>query len=177
MNNKSSARLCTTEIATPLGLMLAGASTKGICLLAFMDRKRLETQIERLKKRFSNDMVAGVSPFFEQLNTQLSEYFAGERKEFDVELDMQGTDFQNKVWQALLAIPYGKTVCYQEQAIAIKNPKAVRAVANANGANRIAIIIPCHRVIGKDGSMTGYAGKIWRKEYLLKLEANASPKF
>ena len=139
-----------------------------------MDNEKLETHINQLKKRFPNGVVVGVSPFFEQLDTQLSEYFAGDRKEFDVVLDMQGTDFQIKVWQALLSIPYGKTVCYQEQALVIKNPKAVRAVANANGANRIAIVIPCHKVIGKNGSMVGYGGGIWRKEYLLKLEADGA---
>jgi len=159
-----------TKIPTPFGTMIAGATTRGICMLEFMDRRMLETQLGRLEKYFSAHVVSGTSPFFIQLNTELKEYFSGSRKTFDVPLEIKGTKFQESVWDALLAIPYGKTVSYQEQAIAINNPKAVRAVAKANGDNRIGIIIPCHRVIGKDGKMTGYGGKIWRKEYLLNLE-------
>jgi AraC family transcriptional regulator of adaptative response/methylated-DNA-[protein]-cysteine methyltransferase len=162
-----------TKIPTPFGTMIAGASTQGICMLEFMDRRMLETQLNRLEKYSSSNLVSGISPFFAQLNTELQEYFGGSRKTFDVPLDIKGTQFQEIVWEALLAIPYGKTSSYQDQAIAINNPKAVRAVAKANGDNRIGIIIPCHRVIGKDGKMTGYGGKIWRKEYLLKLESKA----
>ncbi len=162
-----------TKIQTPFGTMIAGASTKGICMLEFMERRILETQLNRLEKYYSSSLVSGISPFFTKLNNELQEYFSGSRKTFDVPLDIKGTQFQEIVWEALLAIPYGKTASYQDQAIAINNPKAVRAVAKANGDNRIGIIIPCHRVIGKDGKMTGYGGKIWRKEYLLKLESKA----
>jgi len=173
LNNKPNLNdIITTEIATPIGPLLAAASNKGLCLLEFMDRKNLEAQLNQLKKYFSANIIAGTSPFLGELSPQLLEYFNGKRKVFNVPLDVPATDFQTKVWLALQTIPYGKTVSYQTQAIAIENPKAVRAVAKANSANRIAIIIPCHRVIGKDGSMTGYAGKIWRKEYLLELEAN-----
>ncbi len=111
----------------------------------------LETQLARLEKYYAADLVSGGSPFFVQLNTELQEYFSGSRKTFDMPLDIKGTKFQESVWNALLAIPYGKTLSYQDQAIAINNPKAVRAVAKANGDNRIGILIPCHRVIGKDG--------------------------
>ncbi|MCB8565368.1 methylated-DNA--[protein]-cysteine S-methyltransferase [Fusobacterium ulcerans] len=102
---------------------------------------------------------------------QLKEYFAGKRKTFDVKLDIsQGTEFQQEAWKALLTIPYGETRSYQDQAIAMKNSKAVRAVGGANHNNPISIIIPCHRVIGKNGKLTGYGGGLFRKEYLLDLE-------
>jgi len=150
--------------------MLAGASTQGICLFEFVDETRLTMQLSRLKKKSGAKVIAGHSPLFEQLNIQVQEYFAGQRKKFDLPLHMIGTDFQIRVWQALLTIPYGKTVSYQHQAQVINNPKAVRAVAKTNGDNRIALLIPCHRVIGKNGNMTGYGGEVWRKEYLLNLE-------
>lgn len=162
-----------TQITTPFGQLLAGASTKGICLLEFTDTQRLERQIPRMEKAFSCKVIDGNSPFFEILEEQLNTYFVGTLKDFNaVPLDIRGTDFQVKTWKALIAIPYGETRSYQQQAEAIKNPKAVRAVANANRSNRISIIIPCHRVIGKNGTMTGYGGGIWRKEFLLALEAS-----
>ncbi len=162
-----------TKISTPFGMMIAGATTCGICMLKFMDRRIVKMQFSCLEKYYSANLVNGNSPFFIQLNTELQEYFNGFRKTFSIPLDIKGTKFQESVWDALLSIPYGKTVSYQDQAIMINNSKAARAVAKANGDNRICIIIPCHRVIGKDGKMTGYSGKIWRKEYLLNLEKNA----
>ncbi len=159
-----------TRILTPLGPMLAGATDKGICLLEFVDRRMIETQLSRLRKLLKAEFVPGSNPHFEILDKQINEYFAGERKEFDVLLDVPGTDFQRNVWQVLQKIPYGKTRSYQEQAIAIGNPAAVRAVARANGDNRIGIIIPCHRVIGKNGKLVGYGGGLWRKQFLLDLE-------
>ena len=109
--------------------------------------------------------------FFEILEAQLSEYFSGKRTFFSVPLHLLGTDFQKKVWEILQTIPYGETRSYKEQAIAISSPESVRAVANANGMNRISILVPCHRVIGSDGQLTGYGGGIWRKKYLLELES------
>jgi AraC family transcriptional regulator, regulatory protein of adaptative response / methylated-DNA-[protein]-cysteine methyltransferase len=161
-----------TKIPTPFCTMLAGATPRGICMLEFMDRRMLETQLGRLEKYFSSRLVCGTSPLFARLHTELEEYFRGARQVFDVPLDVKGTPFQETAWKALTAIPYGETRSYQDQAVAIGNPNAVRAVARANGDNRIGIIIPCHRVIGKDGSMTGYGGRIWRKEYLLNLESD-----
>ena len=102
--------------------------------------------------------------------SQLEEYFAGKRKEFDLKLLLEGTPFRKKVWNALLYFSYGKTATYKEIAEAVSNPKAVRAVGSANHNNPIWIIVPCHRIIGSDGSLTGYGGGLWRKEYLLKLE-------
>jgi len=164
-----------TRLLTPLGPMLAGATDEGICLLEFIDRRMLETQVERLKKTLKAEFIPGVNEHFEPLNQQIEEYFNGTRKEFDLPLVTAGTDFQEKVWRVLQGIPYGATRSYKEQAQRIGNPKAVRAVARANGDNRIAIIIPCHRVIGSDGSLTGYGGGLWRKQYLLDLERKDAP--
>jgi AraC family transcriptional regulator of adaptative response/methylated-DNA-[protein]-cysteine methyltransferase len=159
-----------TRILTPLGPMLAGATDGGICLLEFVDRRMLETQIKRLKKYLLAELVPGKNKYFDELSHQLKEYFEGERKVFDVPLHIPGTEFQLQVWEELQRIPYGKIRSYKEQAIELNNPKAVRAVARANGDNRIAIIIPCHRVIGNDGALVGYGGGIWRKQFLLNLE-------
>ena len=162
--------ISVTKILSPLGPLLAGATEKGICLLEFVDRRMLETQIKRLKKIFNAEFIPGESKYFDELNKQIKEYFEGMRKEFDIPLVIDGTVFQQKVWKELLKIPFGKTRSYQEQAIALGNVKAIRAVAKANGDNRISIIIPCHRVIGKNGELVGYGGGMWRKQFLLNLE-------
>ncbi len=159
-----------TRIQSPLGPMLAGATDDGICLLEFTDRRMLETQIERLRKRLKAAFIPGDHPHFEQLDRELKAYFAGTLAQFTVPLVLPSSDFQRSVWEELKRIPYGESRSYQEQANAIGNPKAIRAVATANGDNRISIIIPCHRVIGKDGTLVGYGGGIWRKRYLLDLE-------
>ncbi|KAG1665728.1 Methylated-DNA--protein-cysteine methyltransferase, constitutive [Nymphon striatum] len=162
-------------IKTPVGNMLAAATTKGICLFEFMDvKERLSSQIAHLEKIYSYKVEPGTSLLLDQLKRELKEYFAGERQKFNVPLDYKGTEFQELSWNALLNIPYGETRSYQDQAIAIKKPKAVRAVAGANHRNKLSILIPCHRVIGKNGAMTGYGGKIWRKEFLLNLESNTN---
>jgi AraC family transcriptional regulator of adaptative response/methylated-DNA-[protein]-cysteine methyltransferase len=131
----------------------------------------LETQLKRLNRLLHAECVPGCSRHFDELNKQLAEYFSGKRKEFDVPLVLSGTPFQQKVWAGLQTIPYGCTRSYKEQADAIGHASAVRAVAKANGDNRIAIIIPCHRVIGTDGKLVGYGGGLWRKRYLLDLES------
>ena len=105
---------------------------------------------------------------------QLNEYFAGKRKKFDINIEQEGTEFQNKVWNELIKIPFGKTVAYNNIAKVLGNTKSIRAVGAANGKNQISIIVPCHRVIGSDGSLTGYAGGLWRKEWLLKHEGKYS---
>ena len=163
--------IATTRILTPLGPLLAGATAEGICLLEFVDRRMLETQLKRLSKLLNAECVPGFSKHFDKLNVQLQEYFAGKRKEFDVPLLLPGTPFQQRVWAGLRTIPYGSSRSYKEQAEAIGQANAVRAVAKANGDNRIAIIIPCHRVIGADGKLVGYGGGLWRKRYLLDLES------
>lgn len=159
-----------TRIETPLGPMLAGASDVGVALLEFADRRMLETQIERLSRLLGTPLVPGSSPFFGRLAEELRRYFAGELRRFEVPLDLRGTPFQTRVWTILLGIPYGTTRSYSEQAQAVGDPAAIRAVARANGDNRIAVIVPCHRVVGSDGSLTGYGGGLWRKQWLLDLE-------
>lgn len=159
-----------TRILTPLGPMLAGAAEEGICLLEFVDRRMLETQLVRLRRLLKAELIPGASPFFGSLDAQLAEYFSGSRKVFDLPLVLAGTPFQKQVWGGLQAIPYGETRSYQEQAQYIGNPAAVRAVARANGDNRLAILIPCHRVIGKNGELVGYGGGLLRKKFLLDLE-------
>ena len=150
--------------------MLAGATEQGICLLEFIDRKMLETELKQLNTLLKASCVPGEHPHFATLNHQLKEYFNGSRKIFNLPLVLLGTPFQQSVWKGLQTIPYGTTRSYQEQAHLLQKPKAVRAVANANGHNRIAIIIPCHRVIGKNGKLRGYGGGLWRKQYLLDHE-------
>jgi AraC family transcriptional regulator of adaptative response/methylated-DNA-[protein]-cysteine methyltransferase len=166
--------LPVTRLLTPLGPMLAAATEKGICLLEFIDRRMIETQLKRAGKLFDAELAPGRSKFFDVLNRELTEYFAGSRKEFSVPLDNAGTPFQVRVWNALRKIPYGSTRSYKEQAEMLRIPTAVRAVARANGDNRIAIIIPCHRVIGSDGKLVGYGGGLWRKKFLLNLESKNS---
>lgn len=160
-----------TRLLTPLGSIFAGVSEKGVCLLEFTDRRMLETQVRRLTKLFHAQFVPGEHPVLHQLDHELKEYFAGTRKAFSIPLDFSGTNFQRSVWGELMNIPYGKTRTYQQQADAINNINAVRAVAKCNGDNRISIIIPCHRVIGKNGKLTGYSGGLWRKQRLLELES------
>jgi AraC family transcriptional regulator of adaptative response/methylated-DNA-[protein]-cysteine methyltransferase len=161
-----------SRIPTPFGPMLAGAVDQGICLFEFADRRLLELQLKRLRQSFKAELAPGAHPHFDILNTQIGEYFAGERETFDLPLVLTGTPFQKKVWKTLQTIPYGATRSYGEQAELIGQPAAVRAVARANGDNKIAIIIPCHRVIGSNGKLTGYGGGLWRKRFLLKLEFN-----
>ena len=162
------------RISTPLGPMIAGTTDEALCLLEFVDRRMLETQLKRLTKRLNCTFVPGSNAITEKASKQLDEYFEGKRKDFDLPLVTPGTEFQNSVWKQLRTIPYGQTRSYEEQATAINNPKAVRAVARSNGDNRIAIIIPYHRVIAKDGTLCGYGGGLWRKKYLLELEEKYS---
>ena len=158
------------RIETPLGTMIACANDKGICMLEFSDRKALPTELKEISKYFDANIIQGNNPLFDQLEKELKEYFDGSRQVFEISLSPVGTDFQKKVWEILRTIPYGSTRSYQDQANILGNPKAVRAVANANGLNKISILIPCHRVIGSDGKLTGYGGGIWRKQKLLELE-------
>ncbi|RLA06132.1 MAG: XRE family transcriptional regulator [Gammaproteobacteria bacterium] len=155
---------------TKLGAMFACASQDGLCLLDFTDRRMLETEFKDLCKRLNAVILPGDNKYLDVAQIQLEEYMTGKRDKFDIPLDMVGTDFQKQVWQVLLKIPYGKTWSYKQQAQILQNPKAVRAVANANGCNKIGIIIPCHRIIGSDGSLTGYGGGLYRKQWLLDLE-------
>jgi AraC family transcriptional regulator, regulatory protein of adaptative response / methylated-DNA-[protein]-cysteine methyltransferase len=162
-----------TRILSPLGPLFAGATSEGICLLEFTDRRMLETQITNLRKRLNAEFIPGRNHHFDVLDLQLREYFEGKRRVFDLPLVVPGTEFQQQAWRALLEIPYAEVRSYGQQARAMGNAKAVRAVGKANGDNRIAIIIPCHRVVAADGSLTGYGGGLWRKKFLLELEKSA----
>ncbi|AFD07887.1 bifunctional transcriptional activator/DNA repair enzyme AdaA [Solitalea canadensis] len=174
-NSKAQTIIDLKRIETPLGTMYACAVKEGICLLEFTDRKMLETEFKTLSKRLNATIIQGENKHFDNLEQQLTEYFEGKRKSFTVKLFTPGSAFQNAVWDGLQNIPYGTTKSYKEQAIALSKTDAVRAVANANGMNRISILIPCHRVIGTDGNLTGYGGGIWRKKWLLDMEkANGS---
>ena len=165
-------------IESPLGPLIAGADERGVCLLEFSDRRMLEAQLQTLARRLRRPLVPGEHGHLDRLRSELAEYFDGKREAFDVPLHAPGTPFQERVWSALLDIPFGELRSYEQIAVAIGAPKAVRAVGRANGMNRIAIVIPCHRVVGKDGTPTGYGGGIWRKQRLLDLERKGdSPLF
>ena len=158
------------RIETPLGTMIACGVKEGICLLEFSDRKMLETELKSLAKKLNATIIQGDNEHFQLLENELTQYFNDRLKNFTVPIVTPGSHFQQSVWNALKTIPYGETTSYKTQAIATGNGLAVRAVANANGMNRICIIIPCHRVIGSDGQLTGYGGGLWRKKYLLEME-------
>ena len=160
----------TTRILTPMGPMIAGATSEGICLLEFADRRMLETQLDRVRKWFGAAPVPGSNHHIEKLKSELDSYFTGSLTEFTVPLLIKGTDFQVAAWNQLLRIPYGETISYEQQARAMGRLGAQRAVGKANGDNRIAIVIPCHRVVRQNGDLCGYGGGLWRKQFLLDLE-------
>jgi AraC family transcriptional regulator of adaptative response/methylated-DNA-[protein]-cysteine methyltransferase len=157
-------------IETPLGPMVAGAAAAGICLLEFTDRRMLEAQFDRIRRHFALPVIPGDCDRLRQLKTELDEYFAGRRREFTLPLVYPGTEFERRVWEQLLGIPCGETRSYQDIARALDRAGASRAVGRANGMNRIAILIPCHRVVNQNGELGGYGGGLWRKRILLALE-------
>jgi len=155
---------------SPVGPLVIAANDKGICLLEFSEKGRLETQFQALKKLFTCAIVPGENEPLTTLRRELDSYFAGRLKQFSVPLVFPGTPFQVRVWQELLRIPYGNTWSYEELAHRVGSASGQRAVGHANGTNRIAIVIPCHRVVNKSGKLGGYGGGLWRKQYLLDLE-------
>ncbi|MEX0599712.1 MAG: methylated-DNA--[protein]-cysteine S-methyltransferase [Rhodothermales bacterium] len=166
-------------IETPIGTMLAGTIGGAVCLLRFTDADgasnevgpgEMKAQVDEIERKTGGRAIFERSDAAAVLSDQLASYFEGTRRTFHVPLYLRGTPFQKRVWQALTEIPYGEVRSYGLQARAVGNVDAVRAVARANGDNPIAIVVPCHRVIGSDGSLTGYAGGLWRKKYLLELE-------
>lgn len=158
------------RIDTPLGPMIAIASEEALYLLEFIDRKGLEREIERMRKMTKLPITDGKTPPIISIEKELQQYFSGDLTEFKTPIQRMGSSFQNRVWDELLKIPSGETRSYAELAQAIGKPTACRAVAQANGANQLAIMIPCHRVISSDGSLGGYAGGLSRKEWLLTHE-------
>jgi AraC family transcriptional regulator of adaptative response/methylated-DNA-[protein]-cysteine methyltransferase len=162
-------------IETALGPMIAGATRDGICLLEFTDRRMFERELKIIGSKLRAGVVPGETEHHRQLQTELQEYFDASRTEFTVPLVRTGTDFEERVWDALLRIPHGQTRCYEDIAREVGSGNAVRAVGRANGMNRIAIVIPCHRVLNKSGELCGYGGGLWRKRLLLHLESSRQP--
>jgi AraC family transcriptional regulator of adaptative response/methylated-DNA-[protein]-cysteine methyltransferase len=161
-------------LESPLGALLVGAIDEGICLMEYTDRRMLEHNYSTIRQQFGYPVLPVTHPYLDRLRDELSLYFAGSLTRFTVPLAVRGTPFQVQVWTELQRIPHGETISYDELARRIGQPTAVRAVARANGMNRINILIPCHRVIGKSGELTGYGGGLWRKRLLLELERNGS---
>ncbi len=167
---RAKARLQAAWIETEIGPMVTICDNNAVYLLEFADRKALATELKTLSRDAKGDIGIGRTDVTDQVEAALQDYFSGATGCFDLPIAPGGTDFQRRVWSALQDIPAGQTRSYAELARDIGQPTATRAVARANGANRLAIIIPCHRVIGADGSLTGYGGGIWRKEKLIAIE-------
>lgn len=167
---ENAACVVTMAVETPFGPMIAGATDQGVCLLEFTDRRMLEAQLKRLSRLLKQPMVPGEHAHLTQLGEELTRYFAGTLTSFTVPLVYRGTPFEERVWRELSRIPYGETISYAQLADRIDAPGAQRAVGRANGMNRIAIVIPCHRVVNADGKLGGYGGGLWRKHWLLQLE-------
>ncbi|GGE96527.1 methylated-DNA-[protein]-cysteine S-methyltransferase [Chishuiella changwenlii] len=158
------------NVPTLLGEMIAVRSEKGVCMLNFLDGKTTTQQVKELEK-IGEIIYNDNDEILNQLQGELDLYFEGNLEQFSIPIDFIGTEFQQKVWNQLLKIKFGETRSYKEQAIAVGDLLAIRAVANANGKNKISILVPCHRVIGSDGSLTGFAGGKNRKQFLLDLES------
>jgi O-6-methylguanine DNA methyltransferase len=161
-------------VQTPLGPMVAGVAQDGLALVEFADRPMLETQMTIVGRRFKATLEPGRTSLHSRLQEELDAYFGGASQAFTVPLARPGTAFQERVWDALLTISAGETATYAGVAAQIGQPSAVRAVARANGMNRLALVVPCHRVIASDGSLAGYGGGVWRKAALIAHERLAA---
>lgn len=159
----------TTIVDSPVGPLFLAAEERGLCAIEFRDNRH--------PVRRGDDWRAGDSLLLRRARAQLDEYFAGRRRSFDLPLSPQGTAFQLSVWNALAAIPYGQTLSYAGLAARVGRPSAMRAVGAANGRNPLPIVLPCHRVIGADGSLTGFGGGLPTKQFLLKLEGALPAEF
>ncbi|WP_057624491.1 trifunctional transcriptional activator/DNA repair protein Ada/methylated-DNA--[protein]-cysteine S-methyltransferase [Candidatus Berkiella cookevillensis] len=166
--------LKATWLDTPLGPMVAIANEHALYLLEFIDRRGLEREIERLRQKTKSAIVPGLTPAISSIESELRQYFSGNLKKFRTPLSLLGSPFQLQVWEELQKIPYGETRSYSDIAAKINKPSAFRAVATANGANQLAIVIPCHRVINTNGNLGGYGGGLSRKEWLINLEKKQS---
>lgn len=155
---------------TPLGPMVAAATDTAVCFLEFADRRMFREQVRILARRFALPLVPGENGLLRRLKGELEAYFEGRLQRFSVPLEEPGTPFQERVWAELQRIPYGETLSYDQLAARAGSPGAQRAAGTANGMNRLAIVVPCHRVVGKDGQLAGYGGGLWRKRLLLDLE-------
>jgi O-6-methylguanine DNA methyltransferase len=162
--------LITEGIKSPIGDLTVGATAKGICLVEFSDRRSLPSEVAALQRWFGCKPAVGHNQHLNRITDELREYFSGRLKRFTTPLLMPGRPFERAVWAELLKIPYGETATYSQIAEQVGHPGAQRAVGHANGKNRIAIVVPCHRVIQANGALRGYGGGLWRKQYLLELE-------
>lgn len=160
---------------TPIGPILAVASEAHLYAVEFHDEKTRANAFSKVERKLNTHVVPGTSSALEQFSDEFEAYLAGKRFDFRVPLHYDGTEFERRVWQALLDVPLGETCSYGDLARAINEPTAFRAVAQANNANRIPIVIPCHRCIGSDGSLTGFGGGLWRKKWLLRHEGDMRP--
>lgn len=168
-------QVIVTEFAHPLGELVLGVYNNHLCLCDWKYRKKRNQIDERIQNSLNTKFEIGNHPLLKETKTQLQEYFTKKRTHFDLPLLFVGSDFQKTVWNALLEIPYGNASSYKSLSLQLNNPKGIRAIASANGANAISIIVPCHRVIGSNGDLVGYAGGLKAKKQLLKLEG-ALPK-
>ncbi len=161
--------ILSTHYIAPCGTMRI-ATYGDTLVLCDWSSEQISRKIMRIEATLGTKLTEGISVLAQETMRQLDEYFAGQRQKFDLPLRFIGSDFQKRVWQSLLTIPYGETITYSEQSIRLGTPKAIRAIASANRANPISVIAPCHRVIGKNGKLTGYAGGLDVKQFLLDLE-------
>jgi AraC family transcriptional regulator of adaptative response/methylated-DNA-[protein]-cysteine methyltransferase len=160
------------RIETPIGPMLAGATDEAVVLCDFADRRMIATQLATTRRRIG-PTVEGTSPLLDHLEAKLGEYFSGARRDFDLPIEMPGSAFQERVWGELRRIPYGETISYRQLAERVDAAPAYRAVGMANGSNRLAIVVPCHRVVAANGGLGGYGGGLAAKRHLLDLEARS----
>ena len=166
-------QIYSVKIKTPLGTMIAIASDNHLLLLEFEDAECLGPEIEKISQEVCTSIITKKNNVLKSLESELKLYFAKKLKRFKTPIKFIGTDFQSSAWRALQKIPFGKTRSYKDQALKIGKPTATRAVANANGANKIAIVVPCHRIINSNGGLGGYAGGVNRKKWLLEHEKGA----
>ena len=162
--------MLVNRIMTKLGSMICAANDDGLHILEFADRELLEKQIKRVSNLTGCTFETGENEFHQSIRAELTAWFAGDLKQFKTPIILKGTSFQESVWDQLLNISYGMTLSYAQIAKRLKNARAMRAVGKANGDNRFAIVVPCHRVIRSDGSLSGYGGGLWRKQWLLDHE-------
>ncbi len=167
-------RILVKRFESPLGTLVGAATDRGVCLLGFADTGRFEPELADLCRRLGAEAGSGDNIHLARLREEMKEYFAGKRRTFEVPLVAPGTEFQRRVWADLASIRFGRTRTYSDIARRIGRPTAVRAVGAANGANRIGIVVPCHRVVGANGTLTGYGGGLWRKRRLLEPEGIAA---
>lgn len=167
---KFTRNLYSKIISTPIGDMMAVSDDQKLFLLDFLDGKHLHKKLEEIKQRFSCEILQSEEPPLLSIAKELHHYFSGELKNFLTPLDIAGTHFQKNAWLALQKVPYGETISYKSQAYSVNMPKSARAIANANGQNKFAIVIPCHRIVLSNGSLGGYSGGVQKKSWLIAHE-------